>query len=69
MSKYSENDKKKVHNIVASVEFASVMRYVENNYMISIRGYLRRREEDNILFQKAEQAARDAIEKVLLEED
>ena len=59
--------KKKVHNIVASTILAPIMRYIKSEFMLSIRGYLCSKPEDDQIFIKVERAAREAIEKVLLE--
>ena len=59
--------RKRIHNIVASAILAEAMRHIRNEFMLTVRGYLRPRPEDSDLFARAERAARQAIEKVLLE--
>ena len=52
----------KIHNIVASAVLAPAMRHIKNEFMVSIRGYLRPKPEDDELFVRCERAAREAIE-------
>ena len=52
---------------VASIVLAEPMRRLKNEFMIGIRGYLRSTPEDDEVIRKAERAAREAIEKVILE--
>lgn len=59
--------KRRIHNIVESAIIAEAMRHIRNEYMLTVRGYLRLKPEDSDLFARAEKAARQAIEKVLLE--
>ena len=61
--------KTKLHNIVSSIVLADAMRKLKNEFMISIRGYLRPSDEDDNLFIRAEHAARDAMEVTLMERD
>ena len=58
---------KRIHNIVASIVLAEPMRRLKNEFMIGVRGYLRSTPEDDEVIRKAERAAREAIEKVILE--
>lgn len=59
--------RKRIHNIVESAILAEAMRHIRNEFMVSVRRYLRLKPEDSDLFMRAEKAAREAIEKVLLE--
>lgn len=45
------------------------MRHIKGEFMVSVRGYLRPDAKDDALFSKAENAAREAIESVLTEEE
>lgn len=59
------SDERKIHNIVASVNFPTSQ--IAAEYMPYVRGYLRKSKDDIALFQKAEAAARAAYENVLQE--
>lgn len=56
--------KRRIHNIVESAIFAEGMRHIRYEFMTTVRRY---KPEDSDLFMRAEKAARQAIEKVLLE--
>ncbi len=58
---------KKIHNIVASTILAPAMRHIKEDFMIGVRGYLRTSKQDDELFRKVENAAREAMERTLLE--
>ena len=60
-------NRRAIHNIVASTELSPAMRHIRDEYMVSVRGYLRPSNADEELFVKAEHAARKALEDVLLE--
>lgn len=57
------SNEKKIHNIVASVNFPTSE--IARKFMPYVRGYLRKSEKDVTLFQKAEAAARTAYENIL----
>lgn len=57
-----------IHAIVASAILEPVMRHIKGEFMVAVRGYLRPDAKDDALFSKAENAAREAIESVLMEE-
>ena len=61
------NDKKKIHNIVAAAILAQPMRQIKQDFILGVRGYRYPLENDDELIIKAEQAARSAMEQVLLE--
>lgn len=63
------NDRKKIHNIVASTVLANAMCWIKHEFMFGIRGYLCTKPEDDKLFARAERAARNALESVLLEDN
>ncbi len=60
--------KKRIHNIVASsVNLELGLKYIENEFMRSVRGYPIKKEPDEQLFRKMRKAARKAIEQTLAE--
>ena len=63
------NKRNTIHTIVASAFLGPVMRYIKGEFMVAVRGYLRPDAKDDALFSKAENAAREAIESVLMEEE
>lgn len=63
------NKRNTIHTIVASAFLGPVMRYIKGEFMVAVRGYLRPDTKDDALFMKAENAAREAIENVLMEEE
>ena len=58
---------RKIHNIVASIVLAEPMRQLRNEFMMGIRGYLCPNDHDRELLIRAEHAAREAMERTLLE--
>ena len=60
---------KRIHDIVSSIVLAKPMSELANEFMVFIRGYLRRKPEDDRLFTKTEHAMRDIAEVTLLERD
>ena len=62
------DNKDKIHNIVNSIVLLEPMTQLRNEFMVSIRGYLRMDKHDAQLMARAEKAARKAIEDVLLED-
>lgn len=58
---------KKLHNIAASIILADAMRTIRNEFLVSIRGYLRPDDKDQQLITRTEHAMRQAIETQLSE--
>lgn len=63
------NNRPAIHAIVATADLTPVMHHIKGEFMVSVRGYLRPGAKDDALFSKAENAAREAIESVLMEEE
>ena len=53
---------KTFHNIAACIDLSKAMRQLKNEFMVSVRGYLRTNTKDDDLFRKTEHAIRQTIE-------
>ena len=61
------DNKKAIENIISEIDMSQMISDVRMKFMFKMKGYLIPSEEDELVFKKAEQAARKAVVAVLAE--